>query len=457
MRTILCTLLLILPTAVVTAVDVLPPDQAFTYDVTASADELRVDWRVLPGYYLYRHRFAFASRTTGVTLGEPVIPPGKKKTDEFFGESEVYRDALRVRLPYSRSDLAPKKMTLEIKSQGCADVGLCYPPQTWTAEVSLPVRVATTGGAAGGVDLMALLQDGQDPTDNQFLPPEAAFPFIAEMSDDYTLSVVFDIAEGYYLYRDKFSFNTASKRVQFGAPRLPPGVPKTDEFFGDTEVYYNQAALEVPLSRAGPEAGDFEITIGFQGCAEDKICYPPMTRDTVVILPAASTEPPADLLADEPVAEQDRLAELIRSGNLSLVAASFFGLGLLLAFTPCVFPMVPILSGIIVGQGPDITTRRAFTLSAIYVIAMAITYTVAGVAAALLGQNLQAIFQQPAVIIVFSLIFVALALAMFGTYEFKMPAALQNKLSDMSNKQSGGTLLGVGIMGVLSALIVGPC
>ncbi len=450
-------LVILLIPLVAGAADVVPPDEAFGYTVTADADELRIDWRILPGYYLYRHRFGFESETDGVVLDEPHIPRGKKKVDEFFGESEVYRDSLRVVLPYSTGADGPTRMTLVLKSQGCADIGLCYPPQTWRAEVALPARVATADTAPGGVDLMALLQDEPVETVGEFLHPDEAFRFIAEMDGDYTLSVSFDIAEGYYLYRDKFSFATDSGLVQFGAPRLPAGVPKTDEYFGETEVLYNRAGLSVPLSRASPDAGDFEITVGFQGCAEDGICYPPMTRQTAVILPAATTEPPPEFAADTPVSEQDRLAELIRSGNLGLVAASFFGLGLLLAFTPCVFPMVPILSGIIVGQGPDITTRRAFTLSLIYVLAMAVTYTAAGVVAASLGQNLQAFFQQPAVIIVFSLIFIALALAMFGTYEFQMPAALQNRLNEMSNRQSGGTLIGVGIMGVLSALIVGPC
>ncbi|NNF66500.1 MAG: protein-disulfide reductase DsbD [Gammaproteobacteria bacterium] len=456
MRIFICILLLGLTPAAVAFDDLVPPEQAFSYAVTASADEINIDWRVLPGYYLYKHRFGFASLTDGISLGEADIPPGKKKTDEFFGESEIYRDALRISIPVTRRDDTATQMTLQIKSQGCADVGLCYPPQTWKTEVSLPLRVSSSD-TTSGVDLMALLQNSAGTTDSQFLPPDAAFPFVAEMSGDYTMSVVFDIAEGYYLYRDKFTFETDSRLVQFGSPQLPPGVAKTDEFFGQTEVYYNQVTLQVPLSRASPAGGDFELRLGFQGCAEDGICYPPMTRDTAIILQAASTEAPPDFQVDEPVAEQDRLAELIRNGSLGLVAISFFGLGLLLAFTPCVFPMVPILSGIIVGQGPDITTRRAFTLSAVYVLAMAITYTAAGVAAALLGQNLQAIFQQPAVIIVFSLIFVALAFAMFGAYEFQMPAFMQNKLNEISNRQSGGSLWGVAIMGVLSALIVGPC
>ncbi len=431
------------------ATEVLPPGEVFRFDVTAGADELRVDWSILPGYYLYRHRFGFATSTAGIELGEPIIPAGKKKTDEFFGESEIYRDRLQIRLPYTRGAGAPPSLTLEVRSQGCADFGLCYPPQRQRIDVTLPPR------ETGAIDLAQLLSgDGATASDG-FLPPDEAFYFTAQMADPYRLQVDFTIADGYYLYRDKFSFDTDSQLLQLGSARLPAGTPKTDEHFGDVEVYYNEVRLFLPISRAGPDAGDFEVDVGFQGCAEDGICYPPMTRTTAVILPPADGAAP--LAAGPPVAEQDRLAGMIRDGNLGLVGLSFFGLGLLLAFTPCVFPMVPILSGIIVGQGPDVTARHAFVLSAVYVLAMALTYTVAGIAAAMLGHNLQAMFQHPGVIVTFSAIFVVLALAMFGFYELQVPAALQSKLSEMSNSQRSGSLLGVGVMGVLSALIVGPC
>jgi thiol:disulfide interchange protein DsbD len=170
-------------------------------------------------------------------------------------------------------------------------------------------------------------------------------------------------------------------------------------------------------------------------------------------LPVADPAP----AASAPVSEQDRLATLIRDGALPWVVAMFFGFGLLLAFTPCVLPMVPILSSIIVGHGSSMSTRRAFSLSLVFVLAMSLTYTVAGVAAALLGQNLQAAFQHPLILIGFSAVFVVLALAMFDVYELQMPAAIQTRLTETSQKQAGGTLVGAGVMGFLSALIVGPC
>ncbi|NND60071.1 MAG: protein-disulfide reductase DsbD [Gammaproteobacteria bacterium] len=449
----LIALLLATTGAAAAAPDLVPPEQAFRYQVQAGPELIEVRWTIEDGYYLYQHRFGFSSLTDGITLAEPRYQPGKMKTDEFFGESEIYRDTTTVQIPYKRTDNAPAVLQLEIRSQGCADIGLCYPPQRWQTSVELPAKTISAGP---GTDLMALVTGNAAATaGDEFLPPEEAFFFTAQMADPYRVQVDFTVAPGYYLYRDKFSFATDSTLLQLGNPRLPPGVEKFDEHFGDVEVYYDSARIYVPISRAGPEAGDFEIDVGFQGCAEDGICYPPMQRTTAVILPVADTTPPPELA--EPVAEQDRLALLIRDGSLGLVVLSFFGLGLLLAFTPCVFPMVPILSGIIVGQGPDVTSRRAFLLSLIYVLAMALTYTVAGVIAAMLGHNLQATFQHPGVIIVFSLVFIALALAMFGVYELQVPAALQNRLTEMSNRQSGGRLFGVGIMGVLSALIVGPC
>src|SRR5690606_7841275 len=157
------------------------------------------------------------------------------------------------------------------------------------------------------------------------------------------------------------------------------------------------------------------------------------------------------------VSRQDWMAGFIRSGNLFLVIGFFFGAGLLLAFTPCVLPMVPILSGIIAGQGAGVTTRRAFFLSLSYVLGMAFTYTLAGIAAAAAGAQIQAVFQQPWIVTVFALLFILLALSMFGLFTIQMPAVIQTRLADASNRQRAGTFGGVAVMGALSALIVTTC
>jgi thiol:disulfide interchange protein DsbD len=318
---------------------------------------------------------------------------------------------------------------------------------------------------AGGRNLLQEL--ASDPeiggSAREFLPPDEAFVFNAEMSDPYTVHAHWDIADGYYLYRSKFAFTTGSAAAQLGAPSLPSGTPKHDESFGDTEVYYGKADVLVPISRASREAGEMEIEATYQGCAEDGICYPPIKRKTLVLIPEASAdEGPSAIAASieqsaPPPSEQDWLTGVLGSRSLVYALALFFVLGLGLAFTPCVLPMVPILSGLIVGQGPQMGARRAFGLSLVYVLAMAFVYTVAGVVTAMLGQNLQAAFQHPAVIIAFSLLFVVFAAAMLGAFELQMPAALQARLVAASNRQRSGTFAGVAAMGVLSALIVGPC
>ncbi|MEW8344184.1 MAG: protein-disulfide reductase DsbD, partial [Candidatus Thiodiazotropha sp.] len=223
----------------------------------------------------------------------------------------------------------------------------------------------------------------------------------------------------------------------------------------------------VPLVRSTTEADEFTLEARYQGCAEIGVCYPPISKQFTLSLPAISAAQASEIAdtttaapaspAGEPVSELDQITDTLKGGSTLLIVGAFFLLGLGLSFTPCIFPMIPILSGIIAGQGDKITTQKAFTLSLVYVLAMAITYTVAGILAGLFGGNLQAYFQDPWILSAFALVFVLLALSMFGFYDLQLPSSLQSRLSEASNKQRGGTLGGVAIMGFLSALIVGPC
>ncbi|RMD70192.1 MAG: protein-disulfide reductase DsbD, partial [Gammaproteobacteria bacterium] len=286
-----------------------------------------------------------------------------------------------------------------------------------------------------------------------FLEPDQAFVFSAEVKGPDVIVARWDIAEGYYLYKKRLRFELKEgKGVRIARVDLPPGEVKEDEFLGRTEVYHKALEARIHLARETQDALPITLEVTYQGCAEAGLCYPPQKKAVSLVLPAG-----AALEEAPPVAEQDRIARYLRSGSTWLILTSFFIFGLLLAFTPCVFPMIPILSSIIVGQGKDITTGRAFILSLVYVLAMAVTYTLAGVIAGYFGQNLQAAFQNPWVIGAFSLIFVLLALSMFGFYELQLPSSLQSRLSEISGRQKGGTLIGVAIMGFLSALIVGPC
>ncbi len=292
-----------------------------------------------------------------------------------------------------------------------------------------------------------------------FLPPDQAFILSTEVEDAYTLTARWDIADGYYLYRDKIAFELIdADGISIIPNELPRGKEKHDEAFGLMEVFYHEIEARLPLERGNTEARDITLKIKYQGCAEAGFCYPPMKQEVVLSLPeATSPAPERDVGSADFISEQDRYARGLAEDSLFLSMLSFFGLGLLLTFTPCVFPMIPILSSIIAGQGSHITTHRAFTLSLTYVLAMAVTYTIAGLMAGLFGSNLQAAFQNPWVLGSFSTIFVLLALSMFGFYELQMPQSIQNKLTEISNKQRGGTFVGVGIMGFFSALIVGPC
>lgn len=303
--------------------------------------------------------------------------------------------------------------------------------------------------------------------EEDLLPPEAAFAASGYAESAERLTVQFDIAENYYLYRHAFKFNALEPQVTLGEPEIPPGETHYDEFFGEVQTYRGRVAIGIPVSYAGGQASEMiTLEVTSQGCADIGVCYPPLTQAVAVnpadIRPAGTGPGPATAEPDKtgaapPVAKQDRIAASLMDGASVLTLLTFFGFGLLLAFTPCVFPMIPILSGLIIGQGDQITTRKAFVLSLVYVLAMAVTYTAAGVLVGLSGENIQIWFQNPWVLSVFAGIFVLLSLAMFGFYELQMPAAVQSRLSAISNRQQGGTLIGAGIMGFLSALIVGPC
>jgi len=322
--------------------------------------------------------------------------------------------------------------------------------------------------------------------DGDLLEPEQAFRYSARMVDAKTIEAQFKVVDGYYLYRGKIKF--AADSVKLGKPDLPPGKVKQDEFLGREEIYTTDFKARIPVEGAKP-GQRFTLTAGYQGCAgQFGICFPPTETPLQIVVPtatAAATETaklplpsgleaqaaleplqPAPVLAQSrpaaPAAaantsDSGKIASLLKGGNFWLILASFFGAGLLLALTPCVFPMIPILSGIIVGQGHRVTKRHGFILSLAYVLGMAVTYALAGVAAGLSGKLISNALQNPWTLGATAAVFVALAFSMFGFYELQLPSFLQSRFTEASNRQKGGTLTGVFIMGALSALIVGPC
>jgi len=278
------------------------------------------------------------------------------------------------------------------------------------------------------------------------------------MDDAQTIAVTYAIADGYYMYRERFAFRATGATL--GEPQIPDGKIKFDETFQkDVETYRKSVTIRIPVQASAP----FTLIATSQGCSDKGLCYSPMDSEArfsvadgkVDVL--ASSASVAQAATGLPESEMGQIERSLKSGKLLAILPLFFLLGLGLAFTPCVLPMVPILSSIIVGEGTQIKRSRGFVLALVYSLGMAIVYTLLGTAAGLIGEGLAAALQNPWVLGTFAVLMAVLALAMFDVYQLQMPAAIQTRLTQASEKQSAGKLIGVFIMGAISALIVGPC
>ena len=560
----------------------LPVEQVFVPEILSVSEQtISVEFSIENGYYLYRDKLAFSaadviassptelssssqnssqisSQTGGstlntllanpikaesVTLGAPRFAESLVMEDDYFGEQAIFRNSTVIDIPYSSTGNV-KSLTLGIKYQGCADIGLCYPPTDTTLTVNLPATAATTGSSdlsaallptsenSGSSDLSAALlptsdiaqsrvstssrvsATGEQPLADvlgasdfadELLPPELAYLPQVIGASPYAIDLNWFIEDGYYLYRDKLSFSLEhTNGVQTAEVTVSEGSEQHDEFFGNVMVLRQSADARITLAIADSSNADDlagtegMLTINYQGCADIGVCFPP--TETVLpvsfsadlpttaasglvpigkisgdgggsgiqeaALPAQSSAVESSLESSStstvaspmPIqSEQDRLFDLLGASSLWLTVATFFGLGLLLAFTPCVLPMIPILSSLIVGRGQSMTTGKAFQLSLVYVLVMASTYALVGVVVGLSGYNVQAFLQSPAVLTGIAVLFVLLSLSMFGFYELQMPTSVQSKLTRWSNKQGSGQVGGVAAMGFISTLIVGPC
>ena len=334
------------------------------------------------------------------------------------------------------------------------------------------MNVSAAGGVAGINELSDDL--GLANNEDEILEPDVAFKLTTDVKDANNVVANWQIADKHYLYRNKFKFKILEgDGIQLGNVTLPAGETKNDEFFGKIQVFHHGTEAVVPLTRTSNEATSVKIQFTYQGCAEETgICYPPIRKKVSFNLPAggvissannstAVVANTANSIASKSafVSEQDKSLQVLKSGDLIEILVYFFLGGLALAFTACMYPMIPILSSIIVGHGEKINRTTAFTISMAYVQSMAVTFGLLGAAVALFagGVNLQAYFQSPWILIPFSMLFVGLAFSMFGFYAIQMPASVQSWLSNFSNKQEGGSLHGAIFMGAASALIIGPC
>ncbi len=462
--------------------ELLPPEQAFASSA-AVLDERRVavTWEIADGYYMYRDKFAFRLED-GAGVASVTYPDGKIKSDEFFGDVEVYVGSATFEVDLAG---ASGPVTLTVDGQGCNEpVGVCYPPMTRSLAVVMPIETAaaaepvarplsdpvpgfgstpvpqsTPAGGADPVDeLRSLL--GNIGGSDEFLPVDEAFRLDLARGSDTSLDARFSVADGYYLYQDKISFRVVSGAARTGDPLLPRGTEKDDPYFGRMTVYLEDFDVDVPLLRAAPAAGPITVEAGYQGCADEGICYPPVTKQYTLDLPAlvgvaaaasgggaSAAEPPAGGGIAPAAAERGFAAFLVTA----------FGVGLLLTFTPCVLPMIPILSSVIVGQGARMTRAKGGMLSLIYVLGTAVTYAAIGWVAGATGEQLQAYFQNIWAIGILSLVFAVMALSMFGLFRIQMPSFIQSALQSRSASISGGTASMVFVLGLVSALIVGAC
>ena len=467
--------------------ELLEPDKAFALSTrVVDGNTVEAKWTIADGYYLYRDKFKFSVTKGGATIGNISFPKGKIKKDPTFGDTEVYLHNISLKIPLTRSDSGKGSVSIRFDFQGCNEpIGVCYPPIHKEIAFDLPA-------GSGGKPLQSLqsLNDVLNASsgDREFLPPEKAFPVSAERTGDKTIRIIYGVTEGYYLYRDKIGIHLldtdggSASGVKPGKFELPRGKIKKDPTFGDTEVFKHSFKVDVPLDVTNSALTASRLRLDYQGCAEDGVCYPNHQQTYTLnfdngklqsmklidsgIAPAFTESkstraaPPQQESADDSqMSQEEKLAQLFAGHNLFATLTSLLGFGLLLAFTACMYPMIPILSSIITGQGEKVTPLKGFALSAVYVGGMAVTFGVIGGIIGFFGQQIgvQAYFQNPWIITLFAVLFVALALSMFGFYDIQVPASLQGKISQFSSNQKGGTFVGVAVIGVLSALIVGPC
>jgi len=497
--------------------ELLPAEKAFALQAWMEGDLLIAEYKIAPGYYMYRQRFDFQIESGDSRFDTAIIPDGKIKNDEFFGDMETYRDSVRIVLPVLYDTDIAKRLRVKAVGQGCADIGICYPPLAQSLDMntgssarvypaayvppadptedekaaSLQALLTDTASTMSSSDIninsnsnnslsaLQSLGEGIGLTDDEEIPdPDTAFMLSAKLDANNIIQSEIIIYPKTYLYRDKIKINLVDANGHsLGAIDLPRGEEKNDEFLGKTEVFHDQVKISIPVITSAGATESYSLSYQYQGCVEDRICYPPITKylkvnsnsgkiQIVDDLQAAATIETVTNIKPQPApattvvtqTEQDEFTGLLKDVSVWSIAL-FFLAGIGLTFTPCVFPMIPILSSIIAGQGNSITPRKAFTLSLVYVLSMASTYAIVGAIVGYYGAefNIQIWFQDPVILGIFAAIFVLLALSMFGFYDIQMPTAIQSRLTAISNSQQGGTLIGVGLMGLFSAIIVGPC
>lgn len=440
--------------------DLLPIDQAFALSATATErGRIEFTWDIAEGYYLYKHRMGVELVDGGFKTNALELPSGTAYTDEFFGDVETYRGRITAVQTGAAADDATT-LTFRVKYQGCADIGICYPPHSKTVTVSLPAgpvdaRTALEALAAGGRDGVASL-GGTDPAraaGGLPLPENQAFRFEAIVAGPQQLMLRFTPAPGYYLYRDRSSFSVEGEGVTAGAPQWPPATPHVDEHFGDVMVYFTPVDLPLPLQRTRAEPTKATVRVTFQGCQTDGICYPPMTRQVELDLPAATQVVGAASAANGGEGMAPEGAPTGTSVWLALLLA--LGGGVILNLMPCVLPVLSLKALSLAQNGGDHGRARRHALW--YTAGVLVSFAAVGALALALRQAGLALgwgfqLQQPGVVAVLALVMVAIGLSLSGV--FTIGAGLAG-VGDSLARQSGPA--GDFFTGVLAVVVASPC
>ncbi len=449
----------------------LPVQQAFKFSAQwLTAERVRVRWDIADGYYMYRDKIGFDidNRSGNSIPSTPELPTGIIKQDALFGEVSVFIENFTTELVVPANSTA---FDLTATGQGCNEpIGVCYPPmsrtiqfrdpanKTWMVGSTQPLPLQSRVSDAGKVDkvddLRSLLAAGFQQAD--FIAVDDAFKLHLQPIQNNEITVVFEIADGYYLYRDRIKFsNDGENRIQRLV--LPAGKVKKDPYFGEVTVFNRDFSFAIGLSGDGTDNADnLIIHASYQGCAEDGICYSPVSKSldvsmlTVMAVAQARPTSTVDALTVDAFKGQTSSESL-----LPFLLGAFFA-GLLLTFTPCVLPMIPILSSIIIGQGNHLTKVKGGILATVYVLGTIVTYAGMGALAGATGDQLQAYFQNVWAIGMLSALFFIMALSMFGLFEIRMPTFIQSRVQARSNNLRGSIPL-VFLLGLVSALIIGAC
>lgn len=443
------------------------PTEAFIPTLTVDGNHISIDISIEPGYYVYQDKTKVSIRNPAIKLTDITLSEAKIKDDPYFGKVPIWENAASVKLSANNTSGSAIDDNLILTLQGCQDDGICYPPENYTLPISLSAQANNPSSAlnlpnSGGLTLGASSTTNSGfltiKEDAELLPEDEAFKLSVNQLDSTALELSWQIAPNYYLYKNRTQIEQADNAIV--QTIYSESIQHSDEFYGEQPIYRDSATIRVYFAKP---LGDTPINIEYQGCADVGVCYPVMTQqvsfdnDNAALssVELATTQTAAQSTQPQNQSPLDKLVAQLQD-NIWLAIGLLFVGGLLLSFTPCVLPMLPILLGVISRQA-NLNRKKSFILSGSYVLGMATMTAVFGLIVSATGINLQIIFQKPILLIIFASIFIVLGLAMLGVFNLALPGKAQTKIHQLQNKLQDSRPHHLAGIGALSVLVVGPC